>query len=119
MKKIEAIIRAEKLEEIKNALVNAGVSGMTVSRVDGFGHQKGQVMNYRGTKYTANFISKIKVEVIVPADMADFIVDLIVRSAKSGQIGDGKIFVSPVTQVVRIRSNERDLAALNNAVAVV
>jgi nitrogen regulatory protein P-II 1 len=119
MKKIEAIIRPEKLEEIKNALVSAGVSGMTVSRVDGFGHQKGQVMNYRGTKYSASFIQKVKVEVIVPADMADFIIDLIVRSAKSGQIGDGKIFVSPVTQVVRIRSNERDLAALNNTVAVV
>lgn len=118
MKKIEAIIQPDKLEAVKTALINAGVSGMTVSRVEGFGHQKGQVMNYRGTKYTANFINKVKVEVVVPADMADLIVDVVVRAAKSGQIGDGKIFVTPVSQVVRIRTNERDLAALGNAATV-
>ncbi|MBC7883218.1 MAG: P-II family nitrogen regulator [Anaerolineae bacterium] len=118
MKKIEAIIQPEKLEAVKTALISAGVSGMTVSRVEGFGHQKGQVMNYRGTKYTANFINKVKIDVVVPADMADLIVDVIVRAAKTGQIGDGKIFVTPVSQVVRIRTNERDHAALGNAATV-
>jgi nitrogen regulatory protein P-II 1 len=119
MNKIEAIIQPGKLDSVKDALIGAGISGMTVSRVKGFGHQKGQAMNYRGTRYTADFINKVKIEVVVPDDMVDFLINVIVRAAKSGQIGDGKIFVTPISQVVRIRTNERDLAAISPTLTAV
>jgi len=112
MNKIEAIIQPTKLDEVKNALVRVGISGMTVSQVEGFGHQKGRKMSYRGNNYTADFVSKIKIETVVPSDMTDLVVDVIVRAAKTGAIGDGKIFVSPVSRVIRIRTGERGEPAI-------
>jgi nitrogen regulatory protein P-II 1 len=112
MEKIEAFIQTAKLEEVKDALVALGISGMTVSQVEGFGHQKGQRMNYRGTSYEASFIQKVEIEVIVPAEMTEKVVDAIVKAARTGQIGDGKIFITPVSQVIRIRTEERDLDAI-------
>lgn len=112
MKKIEAIIRPFKLDEVKIALVNAGVVGMTVSEVRGFGRQKGQTERYRGSEYTVEFLQKLKLEVVVDDDQADMVVDKIVNAARTGEIGDGKIFITPVAQVVRIRTGEKDFEAV-------
>ena len=112
MKKIEAIIRPFKLEDVKIALVNAGIVGMTVSEVRGFGRQKGQVERYRGSEFTVEFLQKLKIEVVVADDKADLVLEAIADAAKSGEIGDGKIFVSPIDSVVRIRTGDRNEIAL-------
>lgn len=112
MKKIEAIIRPFKLDEVKIALVNAGVVGMTVSEVRGFGRQKGQTERYRGSEYTVEFLQKLKIEIVVEDTQADMVVEKIVTAARTGEIGDGKIFVTPVSQVVRIRTGEKDIEAV-------
>ena len=112
MKKIVAIIRPFKLDEVKIALVNAGVVGMTVSEVRGFGRQKGQTERYRGSEYTVEFLQKLKVEVVVEDAQVDMVVDKIISAARTGEIGDGKIFVSPVEQVVRIRTGEKNIEAV-------
>ena len=107
MKKIEAIIKPFKLEEVKDALHEAGVEGMTVSEVKGFGRQKGHTEIYRGSEYTVDFLPKIKLELVVADDVAPKAVAAIIASAKTGKIGDGKIFVSAVEEAVRIRTEER------------
>ena len=112
MKKIEAIIRPFKLDEVKIALVNAGVVGMTVSEVRGFGRQKGQTERYRGSEYTVEFLQKLKVEIVVDDDQVDAIVDQVIKAARTGEIGDGKIFVSPVDEIIRIRTGEKNLEAV-------
>lgn len=106
MKKIEAIIKPFKLEEVKEALASVGIQGMTVSEVKGFGRQKGHTEIYRGSEYTVDFLPKIKIEVVVADAVAASAVDAIVKAAKTGKIGDGKVFVSPVENVVRIRTEE-------------
>lgn len=108
MKKIEAIIRHFKLEEVKDALTRAGVHGMTVTEVRGFGRQKGQKEQYRGAEYVVDFLPKVKVEVIVANTDKTKIVDTILTTARTGQIGDGKIFVSDVAESIRIRTGESD-----------
>lgn len=112
MKKIQAIIRPFKLEEVKTALINAGIIGVTISEVRGFGRQKGQTERYRGSEYTVDFLGKLKIIVVVEDEKADLVIEKIMTAARTGEIGDGKIFVSPVTQVVRIRTEERDLDAI-------
>ncbi|MGL5804190.1 MAG: P-II family nitrogen regulator [Xenococcaceae cyanobacterium] len=112
MKKIEAIIRPFKLDEVKIALVNAGVVGMTVSEVRGFGRQKGQTERYRGSEYTVEFLQKLKVEIVVEDAQVDLVVDKIIAAARTGEIGDGKIFVSPVDRIIRIRTGEKDIEAV-------
>ncbi len=112
MKKIVAIIRPFKLDEVKIALVNAGIVGMTVSEVRGFGRQKGQTERYRGSEYTVEFLQKLKVEVVVEDGQVDMVVDKIISAARTGEIGDGKIFVSPIEQVVRIRTGEKNIEAV-------
>jgi len=106
MKKIEAIIKPFKLEEVKEALSGLGVEGMTVSEVKGFGRQKGHTEIYRGSEYTVDFLPKIKVEVVLADAMVSGAVDAIVKAAKTGKIGDGKVFVTPIENVVRIRTEE-------------
>tara|TARA_B100000029_G_scaffold425092_1_gene433294 strand:- start:1043 stop:1381 length:339 start_codon:yes stop_codon:yes gene_type:complete len=112
MKKIEAIIRPFKLEDVKLALVNAGIVGMTVTEVRGFGRQKGQVERYRGSEFTVEFLQKLKVEVVVADDNVDAVLKAIGEAAKTGEIGDGKIFISSVESVVRIRTGDTDGEAL-------
>ena len=112
MKKVEAIIRPFKLEDVKLALVNSGIVGMTVSEVRGFGRQKGQVERYRGSEFTVEFLQKLKVEVVIDDDRVDAVINAIAEAAKTGEIGDGKIFVSSVDTVVRIRTGDRDSSAL-------
>jgi len=112
MKKVEAIIRPFKLEDVKLALVNAGIVGMTVSEVRGFGRQKGQVERYRGSEFTVEFLQKLKVEVVIDDERVEAVINAIAEAAKTGEIGDGKIFVSPVETVVRIRTSDRDSSAL-------
>lgn len=112
MKKIEAIIRPFKLDEVKIALVNAGIVGMTVSEVRGFGRQKGQTERYRGSEYTVEFLQKLKVEIVVEDAQVDMVVDKVLEAARTGEIGDGKIFVSPVDEIVRIRTGEKNLEAV-------
>lgn len=112
MKKVTAIVRPHKLEEIKRALVNAGIVGITVSEVRGFGQQKGQTQSYRGSEYTIEFLQKRRIEVVVNDSLVDTAVDCITGAARTGSIGDGKIFISPVTKVVRIRTGEVDSDAL-------
>ena len=112
MKKIEAIIRPFKLEDVKVALVNAGIIGMTVSEVRGFGRQKGQVERYRGSEFTVEFLQKLKVEVVVDNKKVDSVINAIAEAAKTGEIGDGKIFISQVDSVVRIRTGDLDENAL-------
>ena len=107
MKKIEAIIKPFKLEEVKDALGEIGIEGMTISEVKGFGRQKGHTEIYRGSEYTVDFLPKIKVDLVVASDIADRVVDAIIRSAKTGKIGDGKVFVSDIEEAVRIRTEER------------
>ena len=108
MKKIEAIIRPFKLEDVKIALVNSGIVGMTVSEVRGFGRQKGQVERYRGSEFTVEFLQKLKIEVVVLDEKIDVVLKAIADAAKTGEIGDGKIFVSPIDSVVRIRTGDRN-----------
>ena len=112
MKKVEAIIRPFKLEDVKLALVKAGIVGMTVSEVRGFGRQKGQVERYRGSEFTVEFLQKLKVEVVVDDDRVNSVLDAIAEAAKTGEIGDGKIFISPVESVIRIRTGDKDSSAL-------
>jgi nitrogen regulatory protein P-II 1 len=112
LKKVEAIIRPFKLDEVKIALVNAGVVGMTVSEVRGFGRQKGQTERYRGSEYTVEFLQKLKVEIVIDDDMVDMVVDKIVSASRTGEIGDGKIFIAPVEEIVRIRTGERNREAI-------
>lgn len=112
MKKIEAIIRHFKLEDVKNALTEKGVHGMTVTEVRGFGRQKGHTETYRGAEYAVDFIPKVKVEVVVPAADAKAVIDTIISKARTGQVGDGKIFVNDLTEVVRIRTGETDHSAV-------
>ena len=112
MKKIEAIIRHFKAEEVKEALVTAGVQGMTVSEVRGFGRQKGHKETYRGAEYAVDFLPKIKIEAIVADDLLDKALTAITEAARTGQVGDGKIFVSDVGSVIRIRTGETGAEAL-------
>ena len=112
MKKIEAIIKPFKLDDVKEALTSIGVVGMTVSEVRGFGRQKGHTELYRGGEYTVDFLPKIKIEIVVPDSLVQKVTDAITAAAKTGNIGDGKIFVHPVETAVRIRTSERDEAAL-------
>lgn len=115
MKKIEAIIKPFKLEDVKEALSEAGVEGMTVVEVKGFGRQKGHTEIYRGSEYTVDFLPKVKIEVVVQDDRADAVLDAIVKSANTGKIGDGKVFVSEVLEAVRIRTGDRGDDAIAGA----
>lgn len=112
MQKIEAIIRPFKLDEVKIALVNAGIVGMTVTEVRGFGRQKGQTERYRGSEYTVEFLQKLKLEIVAEDDQVDMVVDKIINAARTGEIGDGKIFISPIGQIVRIRTGEKNQEAI-------
>jgi len=112
MKKIEAIIKPFKLDEVREALSEIGVTGLTVTEVKGFGRQKGHTELYRGGEYTVDFLPKIKVEVVVPDNLVDKVSAVVAAAAKTGNIGDGKIFVQPVDTAVRIRTGERDEGAL-------
>jgi len=112
MKKIEAIIRPFKLEDVKIALVNAGIVGMTVSEVRGFGRQKGQVERYRGSEFTVEFLQKLKLEIVVDDDRVDTVVNAIQDAARTGEIGDGKIFIRSIDAVIRIRTGDRDSSAI-------
>jgi nitrogen regulatory protein PII len=106
MKLITAIIRSFKLDEVREALTQAGVSGITVTEVKGFGRQKGHTELYRGAEYVVDFLPKIKVEAAVPAELVDHAIEAITQAARTGKVGDGKIFVSPLDQVIRIRTGE-------------
>jgi len=112
MKKIEAIIRHFKLEDVKNALSEQGISGMTITEVRGFGRQKGHTEMYRGTEYTVDFVPKVKVEVVVDDGKLQTALNTIVKAAQTGQIGDGKIFVSDLSEAVRIRTGETGVDAV-------
>ena len=112
MKKVEAIIRPFKLEDVKLALVNAGIVGMTVSEVRGFGRQKGQVERYRGSEFTVEFLQKLKIEVVIADENVESVLKAIAEAAKTGEIGDGKIFISSIESVVRIRTGEIGESAL-------
>jgi nitrogen regulatory protein P-II 1 len=112
MKKIEAVIKPFKLEEVREALSEIGVTGLTVTEVKGFGRQKGHTELYRGAEYTVDFLPKVKVEVVMQDAMVDKAVDAIIRAARTGKIGDGKIFVTNVEQVVRIRTGETNESAV-------
>ncbi|MCI0530222.1 MAG: P-II family nitrogen regulator [Nitrospira sp.] len=112
MKKIEAIIKPFKLDEVKEALADIGILGMTISEVRGFGRQKGHKEQYRGTEYTIEFIPKIKIEVVVPSGKADNAVKAIMNAARTGTIGDGKIFISNLDESIRIRTGETGESAL-------
>ncbi|HTN03491.1 P-II family nitrogen regulator [Planctellipticum variicoloris] len=112
MKKVEAVIRHFKLEEVKDALTQAGAQGMTVTEVRGFGRQKGHKETYRGAEYTVDFLPKVKVEVVVGDDQLQSIIEAIVKSARTGQVGDGKIFVTAMEEMVRIRTGESGAEAL-------
>ena len=112
MKKIEAIIRPFKLEDVKIALVNAGIVGMTVSEVRGFGRKKGQVERYRGSEFTVEFLQKLKLEIVVDDNQVDTVVSAVQDAARTGEIGDGKIFVSTIDSVIRIRTGDRDSTAI-------
>ena len=112
MKRIEAIIKPFKLDEVKNALTMIGVQGMTVTEVKGFGRQRGHTESYRGTEYSIDFLPKSKIELIVADELAIQAIETIARTAKTGKIGDGKIFLSSVEEVIRIRTGERGREAL-------
>lgn len=112
MKKIDAIIKPFKLEEVKEALAEIGVEGMTVTEVKGFGRQKGHTEIYRGSEYTVDFLPKIKLEVVLPDPLVNAAVEAIVKAAKTGKIGDGKVFVSPVENAIRIRTQETGESAV-------
>jgi len=112
VKKIEAVVRHFKLEEIKDALMEAGVQGMTVTEVRGFGRQKGHKEQYRGAEYSVDFLPKVKMEVVVGEDQVKVVVETIIRTARTGQIGDGKIFVTDLDETVRIRTGESGVEAI-------
>ena len=112
MKLITAVIKPFKLEEVKEALAGAGIEGMTVTEVKGFGRQKGHTEIYRGSEYTVDFLPKVKIEVAVADEVAAKAIDAIVKAAKTGKIGDGKVFVTPLDEVIRIRTGERGEAAI-------
>jgi nitrogen regulatory protein P-II 1 len=112
LKRVEAIIRPFKLDEVKIALVNKGIVGMTVYEVRGFGRQKGQTERYRGSEYTVEFLQKLKLELVVEASQVDTVVEEITKAARTGEVGDGKIFVSPVEKAIRIRTGESDEEAV-------
>ena len=108
MKKIEAIVKPFKLEEVKDALHELGIHGMTVSEVKGFGRQKGHTEIYRGSEYTVDFLPKVKIEMVLPDNQTESAIEAIIKAAKTGKIGDGKIFVSTIDEAYRIRTDERD-----------
>lgn len=112
MKKIEAIVRHFKLEDIKNALNDAGVEGMTITEVKGFGRQKGHTEMYRGTEYAIDFVPKVKIEVVCDDQSVDQIIDTLINTAQTGQIGDGKIFVTDLNDAIRIRTGEKGADAI-------
>lgn len=112
MKKIEAIIRPHKLDDVREALSEIGIRGMTITEVKGFGRQKGHTEIYRGSEYTVDFIPKVKIEVVVSDHMVQKILDVISKTARTGQVGDGKLFVVPVEEVIRVRTEEAGEAAL-------
>ena len=112
MKKIEAIFKPFKLDEVREALSEIGVSGLTVTEVKGFGRQKGHTELYRGAEYVVDFLPKVKVEVVVPDKLLDGAIDAVIKAARTGKIGDGKIFVTSVGHVIRIRTGETDEAAV-------
>ena len=112
MKQITAIIKPFKLDEVREALAEAGVSGLTVTEVKGFGRQKGHTELYRGAEYVVDFLPKIRVDVVLPDDRVENAIEAILKAARTGKIGDGKIFVTPVEQAIRIRTGESDDAAL-------
>jgi hypothetical protein len=112
MKKIEAIIKPFKLDDVREALTEMGITGMTVSEVKGFGRQKGHTEIYRGAEYAVDFLPKVKLELVLADDMVERVVDVIVDVARSGKIGDGKIFILPVDEIIRIRTGEKDEAAI-------
>ncbi|HJZ45038.1 MAG TPA: P-II family nitrogen regulator [Hyphomicrobiaceae bacterium] len=112
MKLVTAIIKPFKLEEVRSALTDLGLQGMTVTEVKGYGRQKGHTEIYRGAEYAVSFLPKVKIEVVVPSGVVDKAVEAIVRAARTGQIGDGKIFVSPIEHAVRVRTGETDDSAI-------
>ncbi len=112
MKKVEAIIRHFKLEDVKNALNDQGVAGMTITEVRGFGRQKGHTEMYRGTEYAIDFVPKVKVEIVVADDQLQNVIDTVIKAAQTGQIGDGKIFITDLADTVRIRTGETGSDAL-------
>lgn len=112
MKKIEAIIKPFKLDAVKEGLTELGIKGLTISEVKGYGRQKGHTEIYRGAEYVVDFLPKVKIEVVVENDMVDNVIEKIIETAKTGKIGDGKIFVIPIDDVVRIRTSERGKDAL-------
>ena len=112
MKKIEAIIRHYKLEDVKNALAQAGIQGMTVTETRGFGRQRGHKETYRGTEYTVDFLPKIKLEIVVSDDLVGRAVETIMSVGRTGQVGDGKIFITPLSDVIRIRTGETGADAI-------
>jgi nitrogen regulatory protein P-II 1 len=112
MKKIEAIIRPFKLDEVKEALVEEGIRGLTITEVRGYGRQKGHTETYRGSEYRIEFVPKIKIEIVIEEEKADKVIDAILRTAKTGQVGDGKIFISDIKDVIRIRTEESGKGAL-------
>ena len=112
MKKIEAIVRPTRVEQVKNALVKAGIQGLTLTETRGFGRQKGQPETYKGAEYKVEFLAKAKLEVVVPDDMVERVVDAIIGAARSGSIGDGKIFIHTIDEAIRIRTGERGQKAI-------
>ena len=112
LKKLEIIIRSSKLDEVKNEVSNLGIRGMTVSEVVGFGRQKGHYKIYRGAEYAVSFIPKTKIEIVVDSDMVDIVVEKIIKVSNTGNIGDGKIFISSIDNAIRIRTNEKGIDAI-------
>ncbi len=112
MKKIEAIIRPFKLDEVKEALIEAGIKGLTITEVRGYGRQKGHTETYRGSEYRIEFIPKIKIEIVVEEEKMETVIETVIRTAKTGQVGDGKIFISDIEDVIRIRTEESGEEAL-------
>jgi nitrogen regulatory protein PII len=112
MKMVEAIVKPFKLDEVKDALTKAGIQGMTVAEVKGFGRQKGHTELYRGAEYSVDFLPKVKIQILVPDDKAATVVDVITKAAHTGKIGDGKIFVTSVEEVIRIRTGEKGADAI-------
>ncbi|HEY2986509.1 MAG TPA: P-II family nitrogen regulator [Candidatus Binatia bacterium] len=112
MKHIEAIIKPFKLDEVKEALTKVGIQGMTITEVKGFGRQKGHTELYRGAEYSVDFLPKVKIQILVPDDKASQVVDAVVKTARTGKIGDGKIFIVPVEEVIRIRTGEKGADAI-------
>jgi nitrogen regulatory protein P-II 1 len=112
MKKIEAIIKPFKLDDVKEALNGIGIKGMTISEVKGYGRQKGHTEIYRGAEYVVDFLPKIKMEIIVDASQVDEVIETVVNAARTGKIGDGKIFVLPIEQIIRVRTGETDQEAI-------